>query len=117
MTDKEIADFVGVAKRTLGNWKKGQNVGDIIFYPPVGKHNLYKGAKLATYLLSYPTFKNEDGEEESENFNEIEILKSNVDVLAELIKHCKCPENSFDVEGITKNIKKIIDELEEVSNV
>jgi len=81
ITDLEVAEFVGVSDKTIRNWREPQEEDGVKFYPPYGRHNLLKGAKIATYLLKY-----EDNGEEAEHFNRLEILRSNIEALEDYLK-------------------------------
>ncbi len=95
MTDKKIAEFVGVTPKTLQNWKKPikqeEPDGDtVLYYPPIGKNRLYQGAKLATHLLSY---------REEDHFNELEHLSSKADSIVSLL-------SLLDREDVDDSIKR-----------
>jgi len=94
ITDLQIAEFVGVTDATLRNWKRPLEEDGLKYYPPTGKHNLYKGAKIATYLLKYT-----DNGEEAEHYNNLEILKSNTEALEDYLK-------MLNREDLEENIKK-----------
>ena len=79
------AEFNGVSKSTLIRWKTYETVDGVKFLPPFGKHNLYKGARLATYLFSHD-FQNEEEMEWENNFKKI---KEAVEELKEIVKEEK----------------------------
>jgi len=104
MTDKKIAKFVGVTPKTLQNWKRPltqEKNGEMVkFYPPTGKHQLYRGAKLATHLFSYT-------EDEDQHFNNLEALSSKADNVFSLL-------SLIERDDIEENVKKNI--LNQVKN-
>jgi len=85
LTDKEIAKFNGVTDATLRNWKKPKQEGDVKFFPPYGKHNLYRGAKLATYLLKYEKEDNKENDVFDNQINNLELLRSNIQIIRDYI--------------------------------
>jgi len=53
ISDKEVAEFTGITDRALRKWRKpSQEIDGAVVYLPSGKHNLYRGARLAYYLLA-----------------------------------------------------------------
>jgi len=95
LTDLEIYKFTTITDTTLRNWKrplKKENGEE--YYPPFGRHNAYKGVAISTYLLKYP-----DNGEEVEHYNNMEILKSNTEVLEDYLK-------MLNREDLEENIKK-----------
>jgi len=111
LTDLKIASFVGVTNRTLQNWKKPTKIiGDIKIYAPAGKHNLYKGAKLATYLLDYKQYLGTDEDiEVSEPSNNLEKMLQSINTISNLIE---IVENNCN----NKYIKDLKEEVEELKN-
>ena len=95
ITDKNLAKWAGVTTQTLRNWKRPQVLeGGMKFYPPEGKHNIYKSLRLGYYLLNYTTYE-EDGQEFSEHNNKLEELSGLTDSLVslmEVIKNNNLPE-------------------------
>ena len=116
LTDLEIAEFCGVTDATLRNWKKPKVEGGVKFYPPYGRHNLYKGAKMAAYLLKYT-----DNGEEAEHFNNLELLTSNAEALEDYLKMLQRDDLEESVKksllksgtDACKTIKKIIGNIKE----
>ena len=118
VTDKQVCKFVGVSDQTLINWKKSQIVDGAKFYPPTGRHNLYKGARIATYLLDYPTYTDEDGEEVSEMNNRLEVLVESADELNKLIWLACGDSPYYDMlKKLSDSIKRIAVDLEKLSNL
>ncbi len=119
VTDKQICKFTGVSDQTLINWKRPRILPNgTKFYPPTGRHNLYKGARIATYLLDYPTYKDEDGEEVSEMNNRLEILVESADELNKLLWLACGDSPYYDIlKNLSDNIKGIADDLEKLSNL
>jgi len=111
MTDKKIAKFVGVTPKTLQNWKKPhkqEKNGEVVkFYPPKGKHQLYRGAKLATHLLSCK-------DEEEMCYTELELLQQKADSIVSLLSLVK----RDDIEEIAKEsaLRQIEREAKELKN-
>ncbi len=120
LTDLEIAEFCGVTDATLRNWKKTKEEGGIKFYPPYGRHNLYKGAKIATFLLKYA-----DNDEESEHYNNLELLASNAEALADYLKMLQKPDLEENIKksllksatDAAKTVNDIVKELVEIDNI
>ena len=114
--EKEVADFVGVTMQTLRNWKKPIELKDSLKYlPPTGKHQLYKAAKLITYLLDYSIFKDKDVEEVSEHFNNFDFLKFNTEVVLDLLSLAKKDKKYYqELEKILKDLKEQIEEIEQI---
>ncbi len=111
LTDKEVAEFVGVEDRTLRNWKKPQKVVDgAAVYLPHGRHNLYRGAKMATYLLDYP----EDGDGYSEPYNRLDMLQERLQQVEALID-AACASADQEVAQLAKErlkeAREIVDGL------
>lgn len=79
------AEFNGVSKSTLIRWKTPETIEGVKFHRPFGKHNLYKGARLAAYLFSHDL----QNEEEMEWENNFEKIKETVDELKEIVKEKK----------------------------
>ena len=114
ITDKKIMEFTDTSDRTLRNWKKPtQIIGDTKIYAPVGKHNLYKGAKLATYLLDYKQYLDTDEEdnpiEVSEPLNNLESMLQSINTISNLTE---IVENNCN----NKYIKDLKEEVEELKN-
>ena len=118
VTDKQVAEFVGVEDRTLRNWKKPQITDGAKFYPPTGRHNLYKGARIATYLLDYPTYTDEDGEKVSEWSNRLDDLVSSSQELSELVE-LACKESPYytRLKELSSIIKSTIEDIEKLSHL
>ncbi len=109
ITDTKIADFTKTDIETLKSWK---NSGNNVFMPE-GKHNLYKGARIATYLLAFE----ENTEETSEEHNNLTlILKSikRMEELAEIIKD-NCKSKFF--EELQKEIEFLKGEMENINEL
>ncbi|QDD68202.1 hypothetical protein [Caminibacter pacificus] len=77
---KKTADFVGITERTLYIWKTPKNINGVKYHSSFGKHNLYLGARIASYL-----FLNEKDEQE----NNFEALKNALEELKNCIKEEK----------------------------
>jgi hypothetical protein len=109
ITDLRVAKFVDTTDRTLLNWKKPKVLENgTKFYPAEGKHNLYRGAKVITYLLDY----------DEVNINNLEVLKKNTDELFSLIKlTCKNNENKEQLESIAATIKSIVNDIDKLSSI
>jgi hypothetical protein len=109
VTDLKAAKFVGTTDRTLLNWKKPKVLENgTKFYPAKGKHNLYRGARIITYLLDY----------DEVNINNLEVLKNNTDELYNLIKYtCKDNENKEQLENIAATIKSIVSDIDKLSSI
>jgi hypothetical protein len=69
-TIKQAAGFCGSNEPTLHAWKKSKKVNGVNVHLPYGKHNLFLGAMLATYLFSYDYQKKEEAGLES-NFERL----------------------------------------------
>jgi len=97
------AEFNCVSKSTLIRWKTPQETEGVKFHPPFGKHNLYKGARLATYLFSHD-FQNKEKMEWENNF---EKIKEAVEELKEIVKE----EKLSPLVDFIKAVEKIDSEL------
>ena len=117
VTDLQTAKFVGVTAQALRNWKKPQTTPDRIkYYLPTGKHNLYRGARLVTYLLDLPIVTDEDGNKNSLPENRLEILTSSAVELDELIRlACKNSPYKERLTKLSSTIKRIVKDMEEIS--
>ena len=113
----QTAKFVGVTAQALRNWKKPQTTPDRIkYYLPTGKHNLYRGARLITYLLDLPIVTDEDGDKNSLPENRLEILTSSAVELDELIRlACKNSPYKERLTKLSSTIKRIVKDMEEIS--
>ena len=69
-TIKQAAEFCGSNEPTLHNWKKSGTINGIKVHLPYGKHNLFLGAMLSTYLFSIDYQNKEEAEFES-NFERL----------------------------------------------
>ena len=116
LTDLKVAEFCGVTNRTLQYWKKPQEINGVKFHPPIGKHNLYIGARLATYLLMSKEL--EDGTEEINNNLENMLLSiEKAEKLINVIKtECKS-KYLQDLEEEIKFLKEKMQDLEELSRL
>ncbi|GAX87364.1 hypothetical protein LNAT_P0659 [Lebetimonas natsushimae] len=112
ITDTKIANFVDVTTRTLQNWKKPQEVSRVKFYPPTGKHNLYIGAKLTTYLLAYK--ENEETEELNNNLEDMLLSIEKAEKLVEIIK-AECKSKYLD--DLTNEIKFLKEKVEDLDKI
>lgn len=112
ITDKQASTFVGVTDRALRLWKAPKVLENgTKFYPATGKHNLYQGAKLITYLLDYK-------DTEEVNFNKLEILSSNVEELFNILEiACKNNKYKEQIMEMISNIKQITEEIDNVCSL
>ena len=95
------------------NWKKPQVRDGIKFYLPEGKHNLYRGAKLITYLS-----RSRDDGEESEHFNKIENIEMLTNNIASMLNLLKDPDyRDIAEKTIKKDIKALKEEIENIKNI
>ena len=107
LTDLKIADFVNVTNRTLQNWKRPKEKNGVKYYTPTGKHNLYIGARLVTYLLYNNT----------ETSNNLEELISNVNKLKELINSLEKECNSKYIKDLKEEISLIEDKIKNIEQL
>ena len=109
LTDLKVADFTGVTTRTLQNWKKPKEENGIRYYPPVGKHNLYIGARLATYLLH-----NDTDTKPNNNLEDLVLSVSKLKDLANLVeKEC----NSKYIKDLKEEINFITEKIKDVERL
>jgi len=105
LTDLKVAKFVGVTNRTLQNWKRPPKNNAFL---PFGKHNLYKGARLATYLLMY-----KEGEEETEEiYNNLENMLLSADKIEKLVELISINCKSKYLEDLKKEASFLKEKLE-----
>jgi hypothetical protein len=113
LTDLKVAKFNGITSRTLQNWKKPLKVGNVKYHLYAGKHNLYIGAKLVTYLLAYKENENET-EEQNNNLENLLLSVEKVEKLVEIIKtECK----SKYLEDLAEEIKFLKEKLEDLEKI
>ena len=98
-TDLKISEFTKVTAKKLAKWKSPIVEKGCKYYPPTGKHNLYRGAKIATYLLGFE-------DDEFAYDTNLEILSTSTDVLKKEIQ--KIEDGDFDKEIVLTAIKNII---------
>ncbi len=106
----EVAKFCGVTSETLRNWGKTQVQEGIKFYPPFGRHNLLKGAYLATYLYKYA-----ESEEGAEHYNNAEFLNNNIKGAISTLEALKNP--NLDKELKAKLLESAIGSLINIKEI
>jgi hypothetical protein len=111
LTDLKIAEFTGVTNRTLQNWKKPQEVSGAKYYPPTGRHNLYIGAKLSTYLAY------KENEEEVESNNNLENMLLSVEKAKKLVEVIKTECKSKYLEDLAKEINFLKEKLKDLKEI
>jgi len=107
VTDKRIAQFVGVTPKTLQNWKRiPPNSED---FPINGRHNLYKGARISFYLLS------KDDQQE----DEVTATKSSLDVIShnnkKLIEALK--KDRIEIAELLKLLKEQEEHIHQIKDI
>jgi hypothetical protein len=100
-----------VSEKTIKNYKRIENH---FFVPPTGKHHLYSAMLDYMYLKNYNVFKNEDEEEESEPYNNLEVLLSNIESLKSNTKLLKTELTEDIKEAVNNSIKRDLDNLENI---
>ena len=110
LTDLKIANFVGVTNKSLQNWKKPiTEINGTKFYPPTGRHNLYIGARLSTYLLS------SNDEELNNNLDNLVLSVNKLEDLINLVeKECK---NSKYIKDLKEEISYINEKIKEIEQL
>jgi len=107
---EKVARFNGIKEEELNSWKQPIQEGNIKFYPPYGKHNLYKGAMLSYYLLSYDEWL-EDDEEVSEHFNNLDYIEASVQKIESLA------EGNEELLKEVVNLKQSLKELKNITEI
>lgn len=116
INDLKVAEFTGVTNRTLQNWKKPKNIEGVKIFSTYGKHNLYRGAKLATYLLALK--KNE--EETIEEENNLTLMSESIEKIIKIIDILRLECKSKYLEDLKEEaefLKEKIKDLENLTNL
>jgi hypothetical protein len=110
--DELLGKKVGLSGRTIRRYRN--SVKDNVI-PATGEIHLYKAIKLYVFLKEYETFKNENGENESELYNRAELLLQSIESLESHISLLDKEDLQTDIKNAVKNsIKRDIDTIKEI---
>ena len=100
---KNIAKFCGVTPAALQKWKRPLTAEDGVKYlPPTGKHNLFYGCRIITYL-----FDNTD-----KDFTNYVLIRDNVNYLKYFVE--KHDKNDKTAQEAVEVLQEFVDFLEDI---